>query len=179
MDFRKLRQGLGVPDYDFASFKDVMGRWRTRSLFSDVWVDEKINSEFPPVFSLDYFHDIYVQLEDPTGYTAAMVMLNSWEHWEKLCSLGWFKKHVDRWNEEIEVRMRARGINAMVSIAIEGGAKATTAAKWLAEGKWNPKARGAPSKQEIAKAARQLAEHDEDVKSALDRMGLNDEAASG
>ena len=177
INLKELREGFGI-NPDFATFKAATGRFRTRSLFSDIFVEAEVAEQYPPVYSTDQFRRIYIELEDPTGYIASQVLLDSWVHWQRLAKVKWFQTMLEDWNSELEVRLQAKGVISMAKIASTGEAKATAAAKWLAEKGWTPKKRGAPTKDDVAREARKLAEDDLGVTEALERLGLN-EAVSG
>ena len=72
-------------------YKDTTGRWRTKSLFKEMYQDK-----FKPVFTLKeqdiiegdtYFpsmRKLFLSYNDPTGYQFAHEVLGSYEHWKKL-----------------------------------------------------------------------------------------------
>lgn len=137
-------------------FKDTTGRWRTKSLFKDFHSPNQ--EQWPPVFTLKEHDDgeykslrqIYLSFDDPTGYAFAKAVLKSWEHWKKLCSLEWFKAHLDSWNEELEVKLAAKGIKKAREIADGDSGQAFQASKFLVDRGWEKSGRGRPKKEREA-----------------------------
>lgn len=125
-------------------FKDVKGRWRTKSLFVELNTDE---IKYPSIFTLEG-HDkdgrvsmkaIYMKANDPTEYNAAMVIFGSYDCWENLCKAPFFQVHVNAWRKELTQQIRSQAVETIGFIA--AGSKATaaqlSAAKWLASQEWN------------------------------------------
>ncbi len=104
------------------------GNKLTTSLFEELVRDD---STVKPVFKLADWKKVYVDAGDPTGYEAAMELIGDWDHWLALMESPAFKAHVDRWNLEIEVRMRSNAVKQLIKQSrLPTG---TAAAKWLAE----------------------------------------------
>lgn len=178
-------QRLGIAD----SVRTPGGHYRTESLFLERWrpLDDqrpvysllRDSREDPkvPGRTIPSFQSAYIALGDPTGYKAAIDLLGSWKHWIKIRDKVWFKDHVDSWNAEIVANLNSQGLDAIVKAAGRGDLKA---AEYLMGYTQNGPAlkagRGRPSKAEITKEARRLAEDqqelDEDAARALgDRAG--------
>jgi hypothetical protein len=104
---------------------------------------------------------LYMEEADPTEYLFATKHLESWEHWLALCEAPWFKKHVHRWRQELELKAKAQAIAVIVKASKGDGRDAVQAAKYLAEKGWDksPTSRGRPSKDQVNEAARDIA-HD-------------------
>jgi hypothetical protein len=152
------------------------GHYRTESLFLELW---KPIETARPVYSLlrddredprvpgrqiYSFQKRYVEAGDITGYKAAIELLGSWKHWEKIRDRPWFRDHVAAWNAEIVASLNARGMDAIVKAADRGDLKAaeylmgyTTSGPTIKPG------RGRPSKAEIKQAAREAATISEDL----------------
>lgn len=119
---------------------------------------------------------LYMEHDDPTEYTFAVSCLDSWEHWEILCNCTWFKPYVARWRRELEVRARARALNAIKEAAKADSKDSFQANKFLLNGGWkNDKRKGAgrPSKEEVQNAAKALAEERRDLDDDLARVTGN------
>lgn len=175
-------QRLGLP----TPVRTPLGHYRTESLFLERWRPietmrpaytlEREQREDPrvPGSYLPSFQKRYVELMDPSGYQAAMDLLGSWTHWQKLRKCPWFREHMDVWNEEIVAALRAKGLGTFVKMADKGDLKA---AEWLtqytAEGPPVKSGRGRPSKAQIAQAARQAAESNQNLSEDAKRLGLN------
>ena len=114
-------------------------------------------------------YQLYMEADDPTEYTFATTNLDSWEHWTELCKCTWFKPYVKAWREELDVRTRAKSLNAIKDIAAKGGKESYQAHKFLLQGEYKPTkahGRGRPSKQEVA---------DEAQRQAFETRELNEE----
>jgi len=118
--------------YDYAANKaklcDVNGRRLTTGLFEEL---QRYGVDAPPVFKLSDWKRIYIEVCDPTGYKAAMVLIGDWDHWLQLVSNPVFKAHLDEWNEEVRTVLKSEAIEALREQA--KGPKGTPAAKYLAE----------------------------------------------
>lgn len=112
----------------------------------------------------------YLLLEDPTEYEIATKFFDSWAHWKKVRESARIKPLVDEWREELEVKLRSKGVKGVYSKALDGDYQAS---KWLAEKGWVPvgtKKRGAPSKEEVVAEARKEARVIGIVDSHYERM---------
>ena len=102
--------------------------------------------------SLEKWHDTFVEYCDPTEYTPAIELAGSWDEWCR------FKKEwpefnnviVPKWVEEVEIKIRSKAIVDLVNKSKMD----SSAARFLAEGKYMPKEVGRPSKQKIAREER-------------------------
>jgi hypothetical protein len=132
-----------------SNFKDSMGRWFTKSLFFETArTDQKDRVLFTlkEEEHLGYpsLKEMYLDTEDPTEYDFAVEHLGGWNHWKALTKCKWFAPYLADWRDEMEVRVRSRGIKSLISHSLTP--KGQTSAKWLAEKGWLDKKRGAPSK---------------------------------
>lgn len=138
------------------------------TLYRDPREDPKV-----PGSTLPSFMARYVELGDPSGYKAAMDLLGDWEHWKKLAKCPWFKEHMDLWNEEIVAKLRTKGLDTFIRQADKGDLKA---AEWLVgytpDGPAEKHRRGRPSKADVARAAREAAEKNDNLKDDAARLGL-------
>ena len=57
-------------------------------------------------------------------YEAALKLLGSWSHWNKLCQCTWFKPYIESWREEREIREAAIGKATLIDKALEGNVSA-------------------------------------------------------
>ena len=159
---------------DPSQFKDVMGRFRTLSLFYEL-----NTTDLPSVFTLKErehkgypsLKQIFLSYTDPTEYTFAMEVFGSWTGWQKISESAEIKKHVDQWREELEIKIRAEAIKAIAETAVTEGAKGTAAARWIAEGNWKGR-RGRPSKAEVERERKIQAGIQDDISDDIERMGL-------
>lgn len=147
-------------------YKDRQNRYRTQSLFKEFYQKGTKAELYPPVFTLKEFDDgdlpsmrqLFLSYNDPTGYSFAINVLGSYEHWKKLCQASWFKEdHLARWMDELEVKMMSDGIRGVVSTAEGDSAQAYNASRFLVDKGWLPK-KGRPTKESIRKEAAMQAE---------------------
>jgi len=150
-------------------FKDVMGRYRTQSLFL-----EYAREKDTPVFNLSDFDTpttlsakkIYLDLADITEYKAAKTLLGSWDHWVRLSEASWFQPYISSWRDELELKIKSEAIENLRATSKEEGGKGANAARWLAEGKWEKKAAARKKKKEL------LLTETEDVDADMKRLGI-------
>jgi 5-methylcytosine-specific restriction endonuclease McrA len=123
----KVKKGLTLADYgiEYASLKDKMGRFRTRSLFKEMWKLNP-NQDMPPLFSLKADDDedglisikrIYLDMLDPTEYRFAVGLFRDPKHWRHLCGLDWFKTYLDQWRWELRAKLRAQAIDNLIRLS--------------------------------------------------------------
>ena len=162
--------------------KDSVGRFLTASLFREQYNTNADRKEYPPIFTLKdqsyddpkyghliSFKQVYLQLSDPTGYLAALELLGSWKHWQKLCTAPWFQKHLAEWQDELEVKLKSEGIRRIYDASQADPLKGYQASKYLAEKGWEPK-RGRPTKAEVDKEKKIQAKLTEALDDDLERI---------
>ena len=169
---------------DLPPYKDVMGRWRTDSLFVET-IDalgrddsgEQRFQKYTPMFTLRE-HDLkltpsspwferysdkmvpslrrlYLEYNDPTEYAFASEIFRSTYHWKHLCGLKWFKAHVEEWRRTLGEKLRGIGVQKLVELSTGLDPKfALQAAKWLAEGHFEDK--GGKGRPSKAEVATQM-----------------------
>lgn len=158
-----------------------MGRYRTQSLFLELYLKDTEARDLEPIFTLKSDEwkglpsakKIYINSNDPTEYSVAQELLGSWEHWLKLTECSWFKPYLKEWREELEVKLRSQAIKSLINTAETKGAKGANAAKWLAERSWKDAKRGRFSKAELDAERKIEAGIDASVKDDLERLGLH------
>lgn len=133
---------------------DEMGRYITQSLFLE------INYTSHAVYTLKDDHyeyngvvlpsikRLYLEMEDVTEYEFANTYFCGWRHWQRLLDNKVIRKHIDEWREELEYKLRAKGIKKIIE-SVKNPQNAMQAAKWLADRGWSTRAAGRPSKEEI------------------------------
>lgn len=126
---------------------------------------------FPSLYRL------YMEIDDPTEWEVAQQLLDGWEHWEMLCGCTWFKPYVERWRKEVELRFKSKALHKIRVESKTGSKESFSANKYLLEKGWEPKeasknGRGRPSKDEIKKAATEIAEADKRLLGDFERLGL-------
>lgn len=160
--------------------KDNSGRIRTTSIFIERKVEGfeaywTLQDEDRIVDGVTYpsLKQIYLSYEHIPGYEYefAIDCFKSWDHWNKLATSSSLKGMFAEWREELEVKIKAAAIRAMVKASEGTGASATGAAKYLADKGYSTK-RGRPSKEEVEKERRIAAGITEELESDFERMGL-------
>lgn len=173
--------------YKFEELKDAMGRYRTQSLFWELRMKEDITT-YPPIFSLkDYdlekdgiiypsLKQIYMSYDHIPGfeYEFALDIFNSWDHWNKLANdtIPAIKSVIREWREELEVRLKAQAIKALIQTSRLDDVKGFNAAKYLADKGYAPQ-RGRPSKEEVEREKRVQAGVNKDLEDDMARLGLS------
>lgn len=135
---------------DKSRFKDSYGKYITQNLFLEFSYDtEKAvytfadeDKEYKGVI-YPSLRKLYLEVGDPTEYEFATKYLWGWEHWKRILGNKILREEVDKWREELEVKLRAAGVRA--ALAQTNGS--FNAAKWAADGGWDVK-RGRPTKAE-------------------------------
>ena len=161
-------------------FKDSVGRWRTKSLFyeaNDYQIDGAIftlNEEDKTIKgkTLISLRKRFVESDDPTGYIVANEYLGGYTHWEAICKAASLRDEVEKWKEELEVKLRSIGLANAIKSAKSGN---FNAAKFLAEKGWEKRIAGRPTQAEVTKIAKQEARLHNEFEDDLKRM----EAYSG
>lgn len=159
-------------EVDKSRMLDGEGRPLTQSLFLEICYHPKA------MYSLKEYHHthetrgffpsiklLYIEMEDPTEYEFANKYFLNWSHWQRICNNVVIKKNVDEWREELEVRLRCKGVKTMMLSANQGNYQAS---KWLVDRGWATRPAGRPSKSEVdgekAFQARVLEEYKDDIK---------------
>jgi hypothetical protein len=171
--------GFYDPDTDRSSLKDVMGRYRTNLFYE---FNKARHDEYPPLYTmkesewtgLPSAYQIFMNSE--SEYEAAMKLVGSWTHWNKLLKCKPFMSGSEdsgswtgmaAWREEKEIRNKSLAFNQLKISAAQGNVPAQ---KLIYEGEKGQAKRGRPSKAEVTKQAAAQAERAKSVKSDLERI---------
>ena len=118
---------------------------------------------------------LYMEMDDPTEYLFATEYFSCYEQWETICNTQWMKPLVERWRRELDLRMKAKALIRIRQEAKTNSREALAANKYILERKWDQTEqgkRGRPSKDEIKKAANEIAMNemkwDEDLATAAE-----------
>lgn len=121
----------------------------------------------------------YIELEDKTGYKWSQAYLHSYEHFERLLGASWFVELKGRWDKEIDAKLQARAIKAVISLMEDEEISPTTrlaSAKYVAEKGWERRHRasskGRPSQEALDKAIKAKTERMSAEDLDMDRLGL-------
>jgi hypothetical protein len=113
------------------------------------------------VYDLDEFYKQFMEIRDPTCYKFALEVFTAdpryerWEEFKRICVNPWFANYIQRWLEELEIKMRSEALQA-----IKDGcdAKDFPRHKWMAEGKaFHIPKTGKPTKAETQREERMQA----------------------
>ena len=123
--------------------------------------------------TLPSLHRLYMEVSDPEEYELAIYVFNSWEHWVRVTSSKKIMRFVQRYRDELEVKVRSGAVKAMIKTATQDGSKGTSAAKYIAEKGWNKRKAGAPSKLEVQKELKIQTDIDQELEEDLKRIGIH------
>lgn len=160
-------------------FKDTCGRWYTQSLFFETSQYDQLGIAIYTFgdTAREYkdkkyicFKDLYLSCEDPTEYEVATKYLGGWKHWLRLCSNKLIMAHIQDLRDELEVKLKSKGIKGMVRASEEEGGRGATAAKWLADRGWEKRKAGAPSKEEKTRELKLDKKLEADLANDMDRI---------
>lgn len=165
--------------------KDDMGRYRTQSLFWELRHDN--DNRYPPIFSLKSYDlvkpegtypslkQIYMSYDHIPNfeYEFALDVFNSWDHWVKLAheTIPAIKDEIKAWREELDIKIKAKTLKAMIIASMDNDAKGVNAAKYLAEKGYLAK-RGRPSKEEVERERKIQAGVNKELETDMERIGL-------
>jgi hypothetical protein len=161
-------------------YKDSKGSWRTQSLFVEferpphgaLWTigeedyTDKDNRFFPSL------RKIYLNYSHVPGYEHSFIteVIGSYPLWVRLSGSSFIAKHIQEWREELEVKIKSRAIQALITQSRTD--KGTAAAKYLADMGWKGSSRGRPSKKEKQVYLEDSKRHNQEVKDDLKRISL-------
>lgn len=114
--------------YDKSKWCDDGGKKVVVGLFEEF---DRPDRKFRPVCKLADWKDTYLSCMDPSEYKVAMTLIGDWEHWTLIRNHPFIKPVMDKWAEELEVKMKSEAIDRMRHHATQPGGGA--AARWLAE----------------------------------------------
>lgn len=179
-----------IKKYEYSDLKDKMGRLRTQSLFweySYLHKDKEAEDNLDPLFSLkDYdivkdgitypsLKKIYMSYDHVPGYEYefAIDVFNSWDHWVKLTdtTTPLLREEFKSWRTELEIKIKAKAIKAIMNASLDSDAKGVTAARYLADKGYAP-TRGRPSKEEVEREKKIAAGVNKDLEADMERLGL-------
>lgn len=157
------------------------GSFKTQSIFLETSLnDTKYVIMTLKEGTVDYKGNILPSLReefmkdnDPTGYTTAIRVFGSWEHWKRLKANALINKYIMRYEEEMDIKIRSGAVKALIETAINDGGKGTTAAKYIAEKGWEKRPAGAPSKLEKERELKVQSRVTDEVQEDLERLGLH------
>lgn len=141
-----------------SALRDSKGRFLTQSLFLELGYKTdfavftlkddhyKYNGKFYPSLK-----KLYLEFEDVTEYEFANRYLLGWEHWQKMLENLSIAKHIKKWREELELKIRCQAMRNAISSAKKGNFQA---AKYIVNGEYKPSKTGRPTRKEAEREAR-------------------------
>lgn len=156
--------------------KDTMGRPLTQSLFLEIgynvpYAVYTLNDEDKEYQGNIYpsLKRLFLECEDPTEYVFAKTHLLGWGHWQRLNENKILRPYFDEWRVELEVALRSDAIRSIMDLTVQDTAN-FQAAKWLADGQWNKRGAGRPSKAEVERETRIRTRIGEELDFDVERM---------
>ena len=164
--------------YKGNKFKNAIGSHYLKALF----FEEAVDVERPDVLytlkledheGLPSLHRLYVELEDTSEYIFANKYFDNYAHWKKLCNCNWFKPFLDDMREELDLKLKARALEALKVIAGDPDNKNHYMANKLIHDHGlhlKKDNRGRPSKAKVAEEASKLLKTNEEVNEDYERI---------
>lgn len=118
---------------------------------------------------------LYLEMEDVTEYEFATVYLYNYDHWKELCGEKWFKEHLYKWRDELEMKLKAKALQTINQIAQSGGKESLAASKFLYKEVWADREKdtpGRPTKKRIAEEAKNIVKESLKEVDDLKRLGI-------
>lgn len=164
-------------------FRADNGQYFTRQLFWEMSIDLPIDRRvIEPMFTLykDKPNLInmgkeYVKLRDPTGHKLARKLFDGdYTLWTVLLGCRWFIAAKEVWDRELDAALVSEAIDQIRELAKDGmPAQRLAAAKFLATKAYrkdNSAGKGRPKREDVDKAARDLAANERDLEEDLKRI---------
>jgi hypothetical protein len=123
------------------------------------------NGKKYPSIKLLYLEEVTSPVDGE--YDFANKYFLNWKHWERICKNARIRSHIDEWREELEVKLRSKGIKQVIKQAEQGNYQAS---KWLAEGVFAKRKAGRPSKEDIERKTAQDAVLFDEYKQDIQRL---------
>lgn len=149
-----------------SDFLDVMGRYKTQSLFLETSYDpeafftfDDVDKEYKGKTYLS-LKRLYLQEADVTEYAFAEKYLAGWNHWKKICGNADLRKEIEAWRDELELKLTAQHLKNIQKLADDGN---YNAAKYLANKEYMS-GKGRPSKADKERAIKKASMIDEDTR---------------
>ena len=164
-------------EIDKSKLTDNQGRPLTESLFLEL----NYSREFA-VYTLkeyDYKFEgkvypsikrLYLAHEDPLEYDFACRYFLGWQHWLRLNENKKISAEVEKWREELDLKLRSQGVRDIIAMAAEEAQGSFQAAKYMAEKGWEKRRPGRPSKAELEKLNNIKNKIDDELSADIKRM---------
>jgi len=162
---------------DKSRLKDVMGRPMTQSLFLEVNYDK--DTAVYTMKDEDYEYEgkvypslkrLYLEACDPTEYQFAITYLCGWDHWKRITNNKLFKNMVDKWRDELEVKMVSDMVGCALGMAFDENKPNMVAVKYITGKEWCKRGAGRPTKQDVEKELKIRAAIEDEYGADIARM---------
>lgn len=118
------------------------------------------------IYTFEEARKLYIECNDPTGYVFATTHLGGWKHFNALKKSGKLIDEIERWEDELEIKLRAEAVANMIKLS--AGDKGYQANKFLVDGGWIQKKAGRPSKEATRKAVKQHLDEYKELNGSVD-----------
>lgn len=168
-----------------SKYKSNNGKYLSRQLFWEESVDLPMERRvFPPVFTLYSdrtglvnFGKAYVASRDPTGYKVTQQLLEGeYAHWTVLLGCRWFVAAKELWDRELDALLQSEALEQIRLMSKEAEtppAQRLSAAKFMATQSYRKEkttGRGRPRREDIDRAAKDLAASERELEEDLKRI---------
>lgn len=120
---------------------------------------------FPSLYKL------YMAEADITEYNFANKYFESYQHWRVICESDWFKPYLQRWREELELKVKSEALKEIIAQANSSDPrKRLEASKYLFEKVYVDRGAGRPSKKKIKEEAMIQARQDKIITEDFERI---------
>jgi hypothetical protein len=168
----------------YGRFKSpVNGKYYTRQLFHEESIDLPIEKRvIEPFFTLYKdreglinFGKAYIKSRDPSGYKVAQELLDGdYTLWTVLMGCRWFLAAKEVWDRELDAAFLSEALDQIRDLSLNGmPAQRLAAAKFLATRgykKDNSANKGRPKREDIDRAAKDLAINERELEEDLKRI---------
>ena len=156
-----------------ALFFETCPTIETREKFKPKWTLKEKDHTYQGVTYIS-MKKVFIEMEDVSEYEFAMSVLGSYPHWEHLTTRDWFKPHLEQWRKELNLKLKARAMKAIIKSATTEENLSFQAMKYLADNQYidKDKKRGRPSKEELKAELQKELESSKTFKDDAERIGL-------
>lgn len=128
------------------------------------------------LFTLGELKEKFLEKEDPTEYFFATDVIGSWDTWKELRSFKLVRAEIEKWRDELEVRLRAKAFIKLLQEANSNSRNAYDANKMIVREGWklpeSSAGRGRPSKEDIKRELEKQARLEKEILDNAKRAGI-------
>lgn len=126
--------------------------------------------------NLEELKQQFLEKEDPTEYFFAVDVIGSWDEWKKLRSSRLIRTEIEKWRDELEVRLRAKSFLRLLEEAKSKSRNAYDANKMIVREGWKlpetSAGKGRPSKEEVKRELEKQARLEKEILENAKRAGI-------